>query len=212
MPRAASSKRPGPKQKTPAKIPLGEHNADMVRLETEAKLITHAIRMAAYNTETTLARALSGNYARADDEAYALIREALHASRDIIPDGQILLVRLDPLSAPRHTRALAALCGTLNETAASYPATSYTLHCEIKEPTTARSPMSGVLKLVQAPHLQRRAFGEGSAGRLQRRAGGGLITSRIDQQGLERVQTRAPLSLSGDECIPYGDFRRLRRC
>ena len=49
----------------------------MVRLDTETKLITHAIRMAAYNTETILARALNGGYARAGDEAYALIREAL---------------------------------------------------------------------------------------------------------------------------------------
>ena len=67
----------------PAKIPLSEHNPAMVKLDTETKLITHAIRMAACNTETILARALNGRYARAGDEAYALIREALHASGDI---------------------------------------------------------------------------------------------------------------------------------
>ena len=61
----------------PAKIPLAEHNPAMVKLDTETKLITHAIRMAACNTETILARALNGSYARAGDEAYALIREAL---------------------------------------------------------------------------------------------------------------------------------------
>jgi hypothetical protein len=69
---------------TPAKIPLSQHNPDMVRLDTETKLITHAIRMAAYNAETALARALGGSYARAGDEAYALIREAFTASGDII--------------------------------------------------------------------------------------------------------------------------------
>ena len=37
----------------------------MVRLDAETKQITHAIRMAAYNTETILARALAGHYARA---------------------------------------------------------------------------------------------------------------------------------------------------
>ena len=37
----------------------------MVRLDTETKLITHAIRMAAYNAETILARALDGCYSRA---------------------------------------------------------------------------------------------------------------------------------------------------
>jgi hypothetical protein len=47
----------------PARIRLGEIAADMVRLEAEVKQITHAIRMAAYNAETTLARALDGHYA-----------------------------------------------------------------------------------------------------------------------------------------------------
>ncbi len=52
----------------------------MVRLDTETKLITHAIRMAAFNAEVMLARALHGHYARVGDEAAALIREALTAA------------------------------------------------------------------------------------------------------------------------------------
>jgi hypothetical protein len=56
----------------------------MVRLDTEVKQITHAIRMAAYNAETTLARALDSHYARAGGEAHALIREALTISGDIV--------------------------------------------------------------------------------------------------------------------------------
>lgn len=122
----------------PAKIPLAEHNPDMVRLDTETKLITHAIRMAACNTETILARALNSCYARAGDEAYALIREALHTSGDITTRGNALHIRLDPLSAPRRTRALAALCEQLNTTPATYPGTTLTLHYEVKEhPGTA---------------------------------------------------------------------------
>ena len=117
----------------PAKIPLSGHNPDMVRLDTETKLITHAIRMAAYNTETILARALAGHYARAGDEAYALIREALTASGDIIPDGQTLHLRLDPLTAPRRTQALAALCEQLNTTQARYPGTQLTMRYAVKE-------------------------------------------------------------------------------
>ena len=119
----------------PAKIPLSEHNPDMVRLDTETKLITHAIRMAAYNAETILARALNGAYARADDEAYALIREALTTSGDIIPADGTLTIRLDPLSAPRRTRALAALCKQLTATATTYPGTGLTLRYEVKEHT-----------------------------------------------------------------------------
>ena len=118
---------------TPAKIPLSEHNPDMVRLDTETKLITHAIRMAAYNAETILARALDGHYARAGEEAYAVIREALTTSGDIIPDGQTLHIRLDPLTAPRRTRALAALCDQLNTTRTRYPGTKLTLRYAVKE-------------------------------------------------------------------------------
>ena len=122
----------------PAKIPLAEHNPAMVKLDTETKLITHAIRMAACNTETILARALNGRYARAGDEAYALIREALHASGDITISGSILHIRLDPLSAPRRTRALAALCEQLSTTRTRYPGTHLVLRYEVKEhPGTA---------------------------------------------------------------------------
>ncbi len=70
--------------------------------------------MAAYNAETSLARALDGHYARASDEAYALIREALTVSGDICPGNGQVLIRLDPLTAPRRTQALAALCDQLN--------------------------------------------------------------------------------------------------
>jgi len=123
---------------TPAKIPLSRHNPGQVRLDTETKLITHAIRMAACNAETILARALQGHYPRAGDEAFALIREALTASGDIIPGDGALHVRLDPLTAPRRTRALAALCAQLNTTTTRYPGTTLTLRYEVKEhPGTA---------------------------------------------------------------------------
>ena len=88
----------------PARVPLGTLSPDMVRLEAEVKQITHAIRMAAYNAETALARALDGHYARAGDEAYAVIREALTVSGDICPGPGELLIRLDPLTAPRRTQ------------------------------------------------------------------------------------------------------------
>ena len=106
----------------PARIPLGEIAPDMIRLEAEVRQITHAIRMAAYNAETLLARAPDGHYTRAGDEAYALIREALTASGDIIPGHGQLLIRPDPLTAPRRTQALAALCNQLNQAQACYRA------------------------------------------------------------------------------------------
>ena len=123
----------------PARIPLGTLAPDMVRLDAETKQITHAIRMAAYNAETALARALDGHYARAGDEAYALIREALTASGDIRPSDGQLLIRLDPLTAPRRTQALAALCDQLNQAQACYPGTDLVLRYEVKpHPGAAR--------------------------------------------------------------------------
>src|SRR6516165_5596670 len=116
----------------PARIPLGALAPDMVRLDAEVKQITHAIRMAAYNAETALARALDGHYARAADEAYALIREALTTSGDIRPGPGELLIRLDPLTAPRRTQALAALCDQLTAAGARYPGTSLILRYEVK--------------------------------------------------------------------------------
>ena len=120
----------------PARIRLGEIAPDMARLEPEVKQITHAIRMAAYNAETALARALDGHYARAGEEAYALIREALTGSGDIIPGHCELLIRLDPLTAPRRTQALAALCDQLTQAHARYPGTGLILRYEVK-PTPA---------------------------------------------------------------------------
>jgi transposase len=116
----------------PARIRLGQIAPDMARLEAEVKQITHAIRMAAYNSESALARALAGHYARAGHEAYALIREALTVSGDIIPGPGGLLIRLDPLTAPRRTQALAVLCDQLTQAQACYPGTDLVLRYEVK--------------------------------------------------------------------------------
>jgi hypothetical protein len=116
----------------PARVPPGELAPDMGRLDAETKQITHTIRMAACNTETALARALHGHYARAGDEAYALIREALTASGDIRPGPGELHIRLDPLTAPRRTQALAALCDQLSQAQSRYPGTDLILRYEVK--------------------------------------------------------------------------------
>ena len=123
-------------QAIPARLPLAEVNPGQQVLDTETKLIHHAIRIAAYNTTRSLARAILTNtgYARADDEAHTLIRTALAGSGDIIPEPatNTLHIRLDPLSAPRHTAAIAELCRTLNDTHTVYPGTNLTLRYSVK--------------------------------------------------------------------------------
>jgi hypothetical protein len=84
----------GAHRAVPTRLPLDQVNPGQQVLDTQAKLITHAIRIAAFNIDTALARAVrvQTNYARADD----LTRQALTASGDIDPHDGFLTVRLDP--------------------------------------------------------------------------------------------------------------------
>ena len=120
----------------PARLPLSQVNPGQQVLDTETKLIHHAIRIAAFNTAQSLARAIvtATGYTRADDEAHTLIRTALTGSGDIIPDTatNTLHIRLDPLPAPRHTAAIDELCQALNDTHTVYPGTDLTLRYSIK--------------------------------------------------------------------------------
>ena len=121
-------------QAIPTRLPLSQVNPGQQVLDTETKLIHHAIRIAAYNTSRSLARAIvtDTGYTRADDEAHSLIRAALTGSGDIIPEHDTLHIRLDPLSAPRHTAAIDELCRVLNDTHTVYPGTGLTLRYSIK--------------------------------------------------------------------------------
>jgi hypothetical protein len=123
-------------QVIPARLPLAQVHPGQQVLDTETKLIHHAIRIAAFNTAQSLARAiLTGTgYTRADHEAHTLIRTALARSGDIIPDTatNTLHIRLDPLPAPRHTAAIDELCQLLNDTNTIYPGTDLTLRYSIK--------------------------------------------------------------------------------
>ena len=117
---------------TPTHLPLSDVRPGSRRLETERKLLTHAIRMSAYNSESALARLLRPHYSRGDDEARALLREAFTLSGDLQIIGDTLHVRLDPASAPRRSKALAALCTELTDTNTRYPGTDLTLAYSVK--------------------------------------------------------------------------------
>ncbi len=120
---------------TPARLPLGQVNPRQQVLETQTKLLTHAIRIAAFNTATTLARELRlhTGYARKNHEAHTLIRQVLTSSGDIDPtvDG-VLTIRLDPLPTRRATTAIKQLCEHLSATRTRYPGTDLILRYEVK--------------------------------------------------------------------------------
>lgn len=122
-------------QKIPVRVPLGELSPGQQVLDTETKLLTHAIRMAAFNTATTLAREIRTNtgYARATEEAHALARQALTDSGDIdTTTPGYLTIRLDPLPTARATTAISELCQHLTTTKTRYPGTGLILRYEIK--------------------------------------------------------------------------------
>jgi len=118
----------------PARLPLGQVAPGQQVLNIQTKLITHAIRIAAFNTATTLARAVRVHtgYARANREAHALVRQVLTGSGDIDPRDGVLTVRLDPLPTRRATKAIAQLCEHLTATKTRYPGTDLILRYEIK--------------------------------------------------------------------------------
>ena len=123
---------------TPSHLPLSAVRPGSRLLETERKLLTHAIRMSAYNAESALARLLRPHYARGDDEGRALLREAFTLSGDLQVLRNTLHVRLDPASAPRRSKALAALCAELTAAETRYPGTELTIAYSVKaHPTDA---------------------------------------------------------------------------
>jgi len=117
---------------TPTHLPLRQVRPGSRLLETERKLLTHTIRMSAYNSESALARLLRPHYSRSEREGRALLREAFTLSGDLQIIGTELHVRLDPASAPRRSKALSALCTDLNDTQTRYPGTELTLVYSVK--------------------------------------------------------------------------------
>lgn len=71
--------------------------------------------------------------AKADDEAHSVLRETFRTSGDIEVVGDCLHVRLDGLSAPRRSRAIAALCEELNATETRYPGTELRLVYSVQD-------------------------------------------------------------------------------
>ncbi|MGI8753105.1 MAG: putative transposase [Acidimicrobiales bacterium] len=116
----------------PTKVPLGQVRPGAARLNDERKRLHDAIRMATWNAEHALARALGPHYARAEDEAHSLLAEVFSTSADLEIVGEELHVRLAPLSAPRRSKAIAALCHELTATETLYPGTGLRLVYSVK--------------------------------------------------------------------------------
>ncbi len=117
---------------TPTRLALVDVRPEASVLDEECKLLTHAIRLSTYNAESALVRMLAPHFRIA--EARALLREAFNSAGDLEVINKTIQVRIDPLSALRRTRALAALCDELNGAETRYPGTDLVLRFSVNEP------------------------------------------------------------------------------
>lgn len=118
----------------PVRVPVTDITPAAARLNDNTKRIHDAIRMATYNAETALARLLAPHYNRANHEARSLLHEIFTSPADIHTHNNQLHITIAPLSNPRRTRALQALCDDLTATQTLYPGTNLTLTYTTKNP------------------------------------------------------------------------------
>ncbi|MBI3843824.1 MAG: hypothetical protein HY292_04205 [Planctomycetes bacterium] len=93
----------------------------MVKLAPERKHLTNILKMVAYQIESDLVGRVRPHYARAEDEGRTLIQTALQSTAAIEPRGDELWVTLAPLSSLHRSKAIEALCQSLNQTETCFP-------------------------------------------------------------------------------------------
>ncbi len=117
----------------PRRIPLPELPGEpMVKLAPERKHLTNVLKMVAYQAESELLRRLGPYYRRARDEGRTLIQSALASAADLEVTTSELRVTLAPLSSPHRTRAIAALCEELNQSAILFPGSRLRLRYAVR--------------------------------------------------------------------------------
>jgi hypothetical protein len=111
----------------------------IVRLERERKTMTDTFKMVAYRAETQLANLVGPLLPHRDDEARKFMRQVFNLPADLLPDHERseLVVRLHSMTTPRDNRALASLCGLLNDLKLRYPGTGLRLVLEATQTVPA---------------------------------------------------------------------------
>ena len=99
----------------------------IVRLSRERKHLTNCIKMVAYQAESDLLALLRPHYYRADREGRTLVTSALQNPADIEVNEKELRVTLAPLSSQHRSKAIAAMCKTLNQMEVCFPGTKLRL-------------------------------------------------------------------------------------
>jgi len=120
--------------KLPRRIPVAAASDEpVVRLAPERKHLTNLIKMVAYQAESELLRMVAPHYRRANEEGRTLIQSALASAADLEVTKHELRVSLAPMSSAHRTRAIAALCEDLNQSATVFPGATLRLCYSIRE-------------------------------------------------------------------------------
>lgn len=119
----------------PTRVRAGDvfGNDGVVELKAEKKLFSDIIRAAVYRAETTLHSLLSHHFRRNVDEGRNFLRTVFQHPGDLIVEGDVATIQLYPLSAPRFTRTLTALCEQLNSLDFAMPETPYRLRFQVQD-------------------------------------------------------------------------------
>ena len=127
----------------PRRVPVAQAQKGqaVVKLSTERKHLTNVLKMVAYQIESDLLELIRPHYKRVEEEGRTFIQTALQDAADLEPTQEQLRVTLAPLSSPHRSRALEALCETLNETHAKFPGTELEMHYAVA--TAPESRKSG---------------------------------------------------------------------
>jgi len=124
-----------------AEIPERISAGDLKRLKTERQQLATVFKIAAYNVETELVRLVAEHYARTEDEGRKLIAAALRSPADIEVRDHELWVTIAQQSSPHRSRAIAALCDSLNKLDTIVPGTRLrlVLACAVEPPDDVSS-------------------------------------------------------------------------
>ena len=104
---------------------------EIVRLETEQKRFTDAIKMTCYRAETEMLKSLEQTqcFARTIDEGRSFMKKVFQQPADIIPNNKEgrLDIKFHTMPTKRENKALNELCEIVNEENFFYPGTDLRL-------------------------------------------------------------------------------------
>jgi len=97
--------------------------AGYVRLRSGIRQIVDAVKMSAYDLENELFEMLGAHYPNRDKEGRKLIVSAMCSGGELRLEKGKIVIKLEAQSSPKRTRAIDAICQTLNRRQAIFPGT-----------------------------------------------------------------------------------------